>query len=151
MLLHLIYQIFKSTKLSSDGCDIAHISLFFHKLPSPSPIPTSFHSLINAILSIFLEICRFFQCWRTAHSSPGHSSPKLLCNCSTSQKLFGLTIMSSSTFISLRGAPGLPLTVLIVPAALNSQNSYICSDPSLPHEGTPGELKAHAQKHMDAV
>lgn len=60
-------------------------SYFINFLP-PVQISTLFHSPINAILSIFLEICSFLQCLRTAHSGPGDSSPKLLCNCSPSQK-----------------------------------------------------------------
>lgn len=49
------------------------------------------------------------------------------------------------------GMPGLPLMVPVVSAAPNPQNSYICVDPLVPHEGTPGEFKAHAQKHTDDV
>lgn len=51
----------------------------------------------------------------------------------------------------LEGVPGLPLIVLTVPAALSPQNSYIGSDPLVPPEGTPGELKANAQKHTDEL
>lgn len=152
--IHLVtpfYQVFKTTLLSSESCDISRISLSFHKLPASSAIPTPFHSAINAILSIFLNICRFF------FSAGGLLTAVLVraaqsCFVTAPPPKRALTDWDELKYLCLfKGEPGLPLIILIVPAALNPQNSCICIYPLVPHEGTPGELKALSQKHTDAV
>lgn len=123
--IHLVtafYQIFKTTLLSSDSCDIRHISLSFHKLPAPSAISTLFHSAINAILSIFLNICRFFSVLEDCSQQFWSQQPKAALWLLHLPKGLWLTVMSSSTSVSLRENQGCPslFSLFLQPSTLKT-------------------------------